>query len=768
MTPVLRTAAGAEIELKTVAIAPNAIADIDVREALATAAPELVDRPGSFGSTVYRFNANTRANIFAANMVQRVGTPIGFHFDEEAIESSQDSVSLEGIWWLPRPTASDWLIFANASSQPVIASLLISDAAGRTIQQKLAFGPGQTQRLDLREITQAARFAGVSGGVRVGATSTAGNLIASHIVFDESAGMSAIMKTFTRDPAEKPEAHTMRAPMMALTMPDPVLQFPNATTLMPQVFLRNATAAPLRTTATLEWHSATQRATIPVAPLSLASGEVRILNVGELTRNAQLPRDAYWATVVVKYQGRSGDLVPVAASFDASGRFGLQTPFSEGISRLWKGSMWHVDGRRNSLITTGNGGTEATRAAMTLFYNNGKSSYTIEKRLEPGEQIWGDVGEIIRNQIPDKDGKTIPPDVMMGSYELRDLDHPGRGYLYEGKLIIDKTWGHGYYGCAGCCGFYASRMDPNPMAGAITTGAYNEADAEENCEDIWVPVTDEATDWYSANAGVVTLNKAYSKFVGIGSTIGSANLALEGNIERNGVCLTKYFEPQNTQNTQPAIELNAATISTTQPGSIAIGQEATLSLNAGGPAVSSATWTVGGTTVANWNNPGPAPPAANFNQVSPTFYWVPGYYGTSSMPTSWNAPISVSAKLSNGQSASASANVTVKTPSVTVSPAPADIILLEYGGGYVGSTCGYATSGWCMVLRSSLSPPSGVSGNIQWVQVIDNDAYTYTPSGGATTSCSIDQTVPALDNSYPYATTSAFSDSPAFQLSSSG
>ena len=42
---------------------------------------------------------------------------------------------------------------------------------------------------------------------------------------------------------------------------------------------------------------------------------------------------------------------------------------------------------------------------------------------------------------------------MTGSYELRDLDHQMVGLLYEGKLVIDKTFGHASYGCAGCCGY---------------------------------------------------------------------------------------------------------------------------------------------------------------------------------------------------------------------------------------------------------------------------------------------------------------------------
>jgi hypothetical protein len=49
--------------------------------------------------------------------------------------------------------------------------------------------------------------------------------------------------------------------------------------------------------------------------------------------------------------------------------------------------MWHVDGSHHSLITVGNGGIGPTHVAVTLFYNHGKSSYTIEQQLEPGEPI---------------------------------------------------------------------------------------------------------------------------------------------------------------------------------------------------------------------------------------------------------------------------------------------------------------------------------------------------------------------------------------------
>ena len=57
-----------------------------------------------------------------------------------------------------------------------------------------------------------------------------------------------------------------------------------------------------------------------------------------------------------------------------------------------------------------------------------------------------DVGDLIHNQVADKNGQLLPPGAMEGSYEIKDLDAKGAGYLYEGKTITDKTFGHATYG----------------------------------------------------------------------------------------------------------------------------------------------------------------------------------------------------------------------------------------------------------------------------------------------------------------------------------
>lgn len=81
VTPVLRTAAGREIALPDVVLASEEVTSINLQQAVAQVAPELVNRMGSFGSAAVRFSGLNERNVFAATMVYREGHPIDFHFD---------------------------------------------------------------------------------------------------------------------------------------------------------------------------------------------------------------------------------------------------------------------------------------------------------------------------------------------------------------------------------------------------------------------------------------------------------------------------------------------------------------------------------------------------------------------------------------------------------------------------------------------------------------------------------------------------------------
>ncbi len=279
--------------------------------------------------------------------------------------------------------------------------------------------------------------------------------------------------------------------------------------LNPKIFLRNAGPSTAMVSPGVNWLNASNSGTSPLPRITLLPGQMRILNLADFQKTRQIPAEALWATVTLGFTGRSGDLVAVAMSYDKTSRYGLQTPFTEGTNHLFKGSMWHVDGTHNTIITTGNGGTEPTRAQVTLFYNGGQSKYRVEKSLSPGQQIWLNVGDLLRNQVPDSDGKTVPPDVMSGSYELRDLDHEVLGLLYEGKLVVDKTYGHASYGCGHCCGYSSGRLFLTPFGGPPNIDKQNTYQAYNACTSRYDDF-DYAFSPYSSNTGVATLSAGLS------------------------------------------------------------------------------------------------------------------------------------------------------------------------------------------------------------------------------------------------------------------
>jgi len=65
----------------------------------------------------------------------------------------------------------------------------------------------------------------------------------------------------------------------------------------------------------------------------------------------------------------------------------------------------------------------------------------MQQTLQPGDQMWVDVGKLIREHVPDINGKLLPATVTSGNYEIRDLTNKAIGTLFEGKVVFDKTYG---------------------------------------------------------------------------------------------------------------------------------------------------------------------------------------------------------------------------------------------------------------------------------------------------------------------------------------
>jgi len=430
VTPVLRLADGAERSLAPVTISPREGKVIDLDSALPASAPQF---RGTYGSLVLRYQSPDSRNLYAVMMLRGVGKPFAFHIDAMGSLPDSQAAAREGIWWLPSGTTTDYLILTNQGADTIPLRLFLYDASGRQVQQTLAIGPRAAARYSIRQLLGTAGLAGQYGGLRVVPFARAGALDTLHILFDEQAGFSAILKMFDHAPHAsirerdyaRSKVWTLRAPMLALANPDPALAFPEGTTLQPQIFVRNAVAKPVDLDLRFHWRNATTAGNAGGPTLHLIAYETRRIDVVALQDGNTLPRDAQWTSVTLTTNTQPDEVMAVAASYDATLRYGAQTPFSDQLSRRWSGGMWEYDAQHDSILTAGNGGREPVRAVFNAFWDHGRQSYQLEQTLGPDQQMWVDIGKLIREGVPDRDGTVLPRELASGTYEFRDATHWG-------------------------------------------------------------------------------------------------------------------------------------------------------------------------------------------------------------------------------------------------------------------------------------------------------------------------------------------------------
>jgi hypothetical protein len=520
VTPALRTADGTEAALPVVIIKPNDVATVDLGESIVSSASRLV---GEYGSIAFRYIAPVERALYAAVIVQLPGTPIEFHLDAFPKAPRTMTGGREGIWWLPTESAKDWLVLANTSDSSLVARLTLYESNGKALRKTLALGPRQTTRLSMRSLVQRGGLAASFGGISLDAGPRAADLDSAHFVYDETTGFLALMKMFDRDSSATLSQRsltnsqwTIRAPMLPLTNPDPALALPAGTTLKPAIFLRNASANAYKAQLTFHWRSdtTTGKSTTSIA---LQPYVTTLVDVAALQANGTIPASAQWAYVSIAAPIKPDDLLAVATSFDATGRLGAQTPFTDQAANHWEGGMWEVDANHNTLIAVGNAGKSPSKAKITLYYNSGQGKYQVEQTLAQDEQIWVDVGKLIHTQVPDVKGTTIPVNTMGGGYELENLtDKPTDG-LFEGKLVVNKTYGYAVHGCGICCPDLDPYLDRDPLDLSAGDSFTQSAWSYDTCKNTTSQVA--ASGWGTGNSQVATANSSgVISGVGAGST----------------------------------------------------------------------------------------------------------------------------------------------------------------------------------------------------------------------------------------------------------
>ncbi|MGH9499075.1 MAG: hypothetical protein ACRD3L_08010 [Terriglobales bacterium] len=537
VTPVLRISSGQEVPLDPVTIDPNDSVSVWVNEGLLKHSAGLLSQPGSFGSIVLRFTSFNARNLHAAVVLSLHGEPIAFQLTGHPSAKSERwphatfAGSQEGIWWRPRPFANDFLVVSNSSDKNVTGMLRLSDAAGKRWSQRLNLGARETQRLNVAELLQSAGLTGQYGGLQIEVGSSAGSLDSVHFMYDETARSSMLLRMVSRDPMATQHERVgpsgrqwaLWAPMLALRVPDPALSLPAKTLLQPTIFLRNTTGNVVPAKIGLSWSSNGGRGQAELPQLDLAPFATRQLRIGDMQKQLGIPDDTHWALVKLTGPKAPGDIVAIAISSDATGRYATETVFTDNAGRSFAAGEWQVDANHNHLVAVTNVGVRPADALLTLHYDNGTKSYEMKRTIQPGDQMRLNLAELIHDRVADRKGNVLPPDLSSGTYDLEDLSH-GAGNLLAGALALDHTWGfNGRPPAQTCCADYVPGFNPSYinviLGGYVFTNILSRSSCSENYED----VSEDFDTWWSTNPPTAGVTYENVHGVSPGSTFANAS-----------------------------------------------------------------------------------------------------------------------------------------------------------------------------------------------------------------------------------------------------
>jgi len=549
VTPVLRVASGQEIPFDPVAIPSNASVSVWVNEQLLSHASQLLGQPGSYGSVVFRFISPNAENLFATAVPSMNAEPIAFPVGAHRAWAAQDPLrrnragSLEGMWWIPRSGLTDILVISNSSDKNITSTLSLFDSGGKRWSQTLSFRPYQTRRIALDQLVHKAGLSGAYGGIKIEVPAYASALDGLHFMYEETGKASVRLEMFHRDPTvtlrertgDDSRLWTMRAPMLALRTPDPVLGLPAKVTLQPTIFLHNTTANQVAASISLAWRGESGKAKVDLSKLNLPPFATEKVDIGAMQKQLGVPDDAHWALVTLTSTGMPDDLIAAASSYDSTLRYNLESRFQGGLGGHFVDGRWRADATHNQIVAITNGGTRPTDALLTLHYENGAKRYELQQRIQSGEQMWVNLADLIHNRVVDRHGNPLPADLTTGTFDVRDLTPGGHG-LTESSLAIESTLGFQAVPppCPECCGYDLGSIVFDPTFVDVVVDGIDSlsVDAVTLCGDQVTDISTAFGTWGSDDTSIASVTTRQAKGVAPGLTTGFA----EGVVEGPGQC----------------------------------------------------------------------------------------------------------------------------------------------------------------------------------------------------------------------------------------
>jgi hypothetical protein len=283
-----------------------------------------------------------------------------------------------------------------------------------------------------------------------------------------------------------------------------------------------------------------------------------------------IPDDAHWALVSLTTTASPDDVIAVASSRDCSGVFNVGTKFTGGRGGHFAGGEWRTDATHNQIAAITNVGTQVADALVTLHYDRGTKKYELEEQVAPGEQMWVNLEQLARQQLPDRNGSFLPSDVSAVTYDVQDPT-PGGHSLMANDLAVNTAMGQAVPACPTCCGYSDVFFDPSVAQVVIDEFLGLGVEAINACSGAQSNIDPFMTDWFSSNANIAAVTPERVQ----GASVGSATAFAQGNVQVYGGpcgCFYERLEPSAPVTVTPTLVVQG-----NQYNSIFVGTDSHLS-----------------------------------------------------------------------------------------------------------------------------------------------------------------------------------------------
>ncbi|MGH9800521.1 MAG: hypothetical protein ACRD82_09170, partial [Blastocatellia bacterium] len=374
------------------------------------------------------------------------------------------STTQEAVWWMPNKGTAT-MIMGNSSNTPISASLKFS--GGETEEIKL--DPYATEVVTRKDAGRPLLTEGVADSVRIEVAGPVGGLRAAGFVAAQDGRIISNIRYYDPQNVRQPHLFATRLNTKGNSL---------------HMVLKNTAAAAITARPRFLPASGDGSAAVELPPIAINPHHAIEVNLKQLLTAASARDDLDIVSVQVMNDGANGSLIGALCGVSQTKKTVYDTPLRDsGPLRNSTGSYpWRLDGDYSTVISITNIGSEPAGFTATVKHEGGK--YMPQARiLAVGETATFDLNKIRDEQIPDKDGKTLPKTAKMGQFHwsvLRGGDNVrliGRGEMVSASRQVSSS-----YSCPVCCPDSFGELVASPNSPVILQNGF----ASVYVDGIWI------------------------------------------------------------------------------------------------------------------------------------------------------------------------------------------------------------------------------------------------------------------------------------------